>query len=182
MNFLEGTKCILEVYNKSDYKVYYKPQKLSDKTHLFYTATDTVIWVPPYEYLDDNGEVKTKEAQTLKASSGFVILTYDDIAAMERLRRQPAFSVITSNLILGGSSEPGNVVTNGAQDYHGLIKDVTIKDNNYFEFSYGNILADADNYDYKISDETWAMLKEKMGDDFVNTLKEIDYEKTGLTK
>ena len=182
MNFIEGTKCILEAYENQDYIVYYKPQKLSDKTHVFKTADDTVLWVPPYEYLDENGEKKTKEAQTLKAENGQIVLTYDDLAAMERLRRQPAFSVMKNNLILGGSSKQENVITNGAANYLGLVKDVTLNDNNHFEFYYEKILADADNYDYSISDDVWAMLKSEMGADFVNSLKSIDYKKAGLTR
>ena len=181
MNFLEGTKAINEAYDYVDYKVYYEPQKLSDKTHVFKTADDTVIWVPPYEYLDANGARKTKPAQTLKAENGEIVLTFDDIAAMERLRRQPAFSVIMNNLILGGSTNSNNVITNSAGSYKGLIKDVTIKENNYFEFDYDKIMADAENYNYRISDETWTMLEGKMGKEFVAILKGIDYEKTGLT-
>ena len=182
MNFIEGTKCILEAYKYPDYKVYYTPQKLSNKTHVFLTATDTVIWVPPYEYLDANGNTKTKEAQTLTAEKGFIVLTFDDIAAMERLRRQPAFSAIKDNLILGGSTDPENVITNNAEDYKGLLKDVTIKENNYFEFDYNKIMADAENYNYDISDDTWAMLTNEMGAEAVNALKKFDYKKAGLTK
>jgi hypothetical protein len=182
MNFLEGTKCINEAYKLPDYKVYYAPQKLSGKTHVFKTSDDTVIWVPPYEYLDESGAKKTKEAQTLKAQNGQITLTYDDIVAMERLRRQPAFSVIKNNLILGGSTNPDNVITSGAANYQGLIKDVTLKDNNYFEFNYKEIMADADNYNYDISDDVWAKLKSEMGNDFVNSLKSIDYKKAGPTR
>jgi hypothetical protein len=182
MNCLEGTKCILEAYKDSSYKVYYKPQKLSTKTHVFKTEDDTVIWVPPYEYLDESGAKKTKEAQTLKAQNGQITLTYDDIAAMERLRRQPAYSVIKNNLILGGSSNPDNVITNASQAYLGSIKDVTIKDSNYFEFYYDKIMTDAENYDYTISEETWDMLKSEMGSAFVSSLKDIDYKKAGLTR
>ena len=182
MNFLEGTKAIIEAYDYADYKVYYEPQKLSDKTHVFKTHDDTVIWVPSYEYLDENGKKQTKAEQTLKAENGEIVLTFDDLAAMERLRRQPAFSVIMNNLILGGSSDPKNILTNAAENYKGLIKDVTIKEKNYFEFYYEKIMADADNYDYTISDENWAMLEEKMGKEFVAILKGIDYERAGLTK
>jgi hypothetical protein len=182
MNFLEGTKCINEAYKYPDYKVYYTPQKLSAKTHVFKTEDDTVIWVPPYEYLDENGSVQTKEEQILKAQNGQITLTFDDIAAMERLRRQAAFSVIKNNLILGGSSNPDNVITNGAESYKALLKDVTLKDGNYFEFYYDKIMADAENCDYTISDEVWDMIKSEMGADFVNLLKPLDYKKAGLTR
>jgi len=181
MNFLEGTKAINEAYQLVDYKVYYEPQKLSDKTHVFKTADDTVIWVPAYEYLDENGAKQTKPAQTLKAENGEIVLTFDDIATLERLRRQPAFSVIMNNLILGGSTNVDNVITNSIGTAKGLIKDVTIKENNYFEFDYDKIMKDAENFDYEISDENWATIEAKMGKEFVSILKGIDYEKAGLT-
>ena len=181
MNFLEGTKAINEAYDYADYKVYYEPQKLSGKTHVFKTADDTVIWVPSYEYLDENGVKKVMPEQVLKAENGEITLTFDDIATLERLRRQPAFSVIKNNLILGGSTNVNNVITNTAGSYKGLIKDVTIKENNYFEFDYDKIMKDAENFNYEISEETWTMLEGEMGKEFVAILKGIDYERAGLT-
>ena len=118
----------------------------------------------------------------MEAENGQIVITYDDIVAIERLRRQPAFSVIKNNLILGGSTNPDNVITSGAANYQGLIKDVTLKDNNYFEFNYEEIMADAENYNYDISDDVWAKLKSEMGADFVNSLKSIDYKKAGPTR
>jgi len=181
MNFLEGTKAINEAYKLADYKVYYEPQKLSDKTHVFKTHDDTVIWVPPYEYLDENGVKQIKPEQILRAENGEIVLTFDDIAAMERLRRQPAFSVIMNNLILGGSTNVDNVITNSIGTAKGLIKDVTIKENNYFEFDYDKIMKDAENFNYEISDENWATIEAEMGKEFVSILKGIDYERAGLT-
>jgi len=182
MNFLEGTKAIIEANDYTAYKIYNEPQKLSEHTHVFKTADDTVIWVPPYEYLDENGAKQTMPEKTLKAENGEIVLTFDDIAAMERLRRQPAFSVIKNNIILGGSTVKSNVIRNTASKYDGFINGLTMEEDNYFEFHYDEILADAENYDYTISDETWAMLEKEMGSEFVSILKTIDYEKAGLTK
>jgi len=183
MNFLEGTKLVMEAYELEDYAVYYAPQALSDKTYTFTTADDTVIWVPPYEYLDENGAPQTKEAQILTAENGQITVTYDDIAAMERLRRQPAFSVIKNNVILGGSTEAKNVITNNAVDsnYKGVIKGLTLNENNYLEFDYDKIMNDADNYDYRISDENWAIIGEEIEKEYLDIMKDIDYTKTGLT-
>ena len=100
---------------------------------------------------------------------------------MERLRRQPAFCVIMNNLILGGSSDSDKVITNSAESYTGIIKDVTLKENNYFEFDYDKIMADAENFNYDISEETWDMIEKEMGSEFVNILKKLDYKKAGLT-
>ena len=182
MNFLEGTKAIIEANDYTAYKIYNEPQKLSEHTHVFKTADDTVIWVPPYEYLDEKGAKQTMPEKTLKAENGEIVLTFDDIAAMEHLRRQPAFSVIKNNIILGGSTVKSNVIRNTASKYDGFINGLTMEEDNYFEFHYDEILADAENYDYTISDETWAMLEKEMGSEFVSILKTIDYEKAGLTK
>lgn len=181
INFLKGTKLVLEAYDLAEYKVTYDPQKLTGKTYTFETDDSTVIWVPPYEYLDENGNKQTMEEKVLTPENGKITVTYDDISAMERLRRQPAFSVIMNNLILGGSTNVNNVITNSAGTYKGLIKDVTIKENNYFEFDYDKIMADAENFNYDISEETWNMIEEKMGKDFVTILKQLDYKKAGLT-
>ncbi|MBE6695148.1 MAG: DUF1565 domain-containing protein [Ruminococcaceae bacterium] len=182
MNYLEAIKAVIEAYDYVDYKVYYKPQKLSSKTLTFKTADDTVIWVPSYEYLDESGATQTKAAQELKAENGQIVLSFDDVAAVERLGRQPAFSVIKNNLILGGSTTPHHVITKYHESYPGIVKNSSLNEDNYFEFDYDKIMADAENYDYTISDETWAMIESKMGKEFVAILKGIDYERAGLTK
>jgi hypothetical protein len=51
-------KIILAAYENGDYLVYYEPQKLSPKVHAFLTEDDTVIWVPAYEYLDEDKVVE----------------------------------------------------------------------------------------------------------------------------
>ena len=181
VNFMKGTKIILEAYDLADYKVTYEPQKLTGKTHTFETYDDTVVWVPPYDYLDENGSMKTMEEKVVKAEDGKITLSYDDISAMERLRRQPAFTVIKNNLILGGSTNPDNVITNSALSNKGFIKGLTLKEDNYFEFDYDKIMADAENFNYDISEETWNMIEKEMGSEFVNILKELDYKKAGLT-
>ena len=90
--------------------------------------------------------------------------------------------MIKNNIILGGSTVKSNVIRNTASKYDGFINGLTMEEDNYFEFHYDEILADAENYDYTISDETWAMLEKEMGSEFVSILKTIDYEKAGLTK
>ena len=184
MNFLEGTKLIMEAYELEDYAVYYAPQTLSDKTYTFTTADDTLIWVPSYEYIDENGVTQTKEEQTLTPENGQITVTYDDIAAMERLRRQPAFSIIKNNVLLGGSTEEKNVITNNAVDsnYKGVIRGLTLQENNYLEFNYNSIMNDADNYDYRISDENWELIASAVETEYVEIMKGIDYNKAGLTK
>ena len=110
-----------------------------------------------------------------------ITLTLDDISAMERLTRQPAFSVISNNIILGGSSDPDKVITNTAGSYEGIIKDVTLKENNFFEFDYDKIMVDAENHNYTITDEAWARIEKEIGTNATSVLKDIDYTRAGLT-
>ena len=100
---------------------------------------------------------------------------------MERLGRQPANSAIFNNIILGGSANPNNVITNNAADNKGFIKEVTYKADNFFEFEYEKIMVDADNYDYTITDEAWATIEAEIGADCTAILKGIDYNSAGLT-
>ena len=182
MNFLQGTKLVLEAYVDVNYKIHYAPQALSPKIHPFVTADDTVIWVPAYEYLDENGVKQTKEAHTLTPTDGKIMVSYDDIVSIERLRRQPAFNVIKNNLILGGSTELENVITSSTQTNKTMmIKGLTLKEDNYFEFDYKKIIEGADDYSYEISDEVWSNIASEMGTEFVSILKTIDYQKAGLT-
>ena len=183
MNYLEGMKLVVEAYdNISGYKIYYEPQKLSNKTYVFKTANDTVIWVPAYEYLDANGVKQTKAAHILEAKNGQIVVPYDDIVSIERLGRQAAFNVIKNNLILGGSTNTANIITSPADGNTKMfIKGLMLKDDNYFEFEYKKIIADADNYTYNISDEAWSVITDKMGTEFTAILKTIDCEKAGLT-
>jgi len=117
---------------------------------------------------------------TAKDGQG-ITLTFDDISAMERLSRQPAFSAIWNNILLGGSTNKNNLITNSAGSFKGLIKDVTIKENNFFEFDYDKIMVDAENHDYRITDEAWARIEKEIGANCASVLKDIDYTRAGLT-
>ena len=183
MNELNSSKIILAAYEMGDYLVHYTAQALSDKTFTFTNLNDgDAIYVPAYDYLDANGATQTMAARKVIAANGEgVTLSYDDISAMERLGRQPANSAIFNNIILGGSANPNNVITNNAADNKGFIKEVTYKADNFFEFEYEKIMVDADNYDYTITDEAWATIEAEIGADCTAILKGIDYNSAGLT-
>jgi len=119
--------------------------------------------------------------KTLKAENGEIVLTFDDIAAMERLRRQPAFSVIKNNIILGGSTVKSNVIRNIASKYVGFVSGLTMEEDNYLEFYYDKVMVDAENYDYTITDEAWATIEAEIGVSQASILKDIDYTRAGLT-
>jgi len=183
MNSLLGDKIILAAYELNDYAVYYEPQKLSGKTLTYTDVVDgDTVYVPQYEYLDENGARKTMPEKRVSAKDGQgITLTFDDISAMERLARQPAFSAIWNNILLGGSTNKNNLITNSAASFKGLIKDVTYKQDNFFEFDYDKIMVDAENGDYRITDEAWARIEKELGTNATSVLKDIDYTRAGLT-
>ena len=183
MNSLLADKIILAAYELADYAVYYEPQKLSGKTFTYTEVKDgDIVFVPEYEYLDESGSKKVMPEKRVTAQDGQgITLTLDDISAMERLTRQPAFCVISNNILLGGSSDPSKVITNTAGSYKGVIKDVTLKENNFFEFDYDKIMVDAENYNYTITDEAWARIESELGANCTAILKDIDYTRAGLT-
>jgi len=183
MTALVSDMIIMEAQELADYSVYYDPQKLSGKT-LTYTDLEDghIIYVPEYEYLDDSGARKTMPEKTVVAKDGQgVTLTLDDIAAMERLSRQPAYNAIWNNIILGGSTDRDKIITNNVESYKGSIKGLTYKENNFFEFDYDKIMVDAENYDYTITDEAWARIESELGANCTAILKDIDYTRAGLT-
>jgi len=183
MNSLLGDKIILAAYELADYAVYYEPKTLSGKIFTYTDAKDgDTIFVPEYEYIDGNGSKKTMVEHTIVAKDGKgIAVSYDDIAAMERLGRQPAFSAICNNIILGGSTNKNNIITSYASSAKGIIKDVTIKEDNFFEFDYDKIMVDAENGDYTITDEAWARIESEIGAYCTSVLKDIDYTRAGLT-
>ena len=183
MNGLLGDKIIIAAYDLADYAVYYDVRKLSGKTYTYTEVKDgDTVFVPEYEYFDENGIKKVMPEKRVVAQNGEgITLTLDDISAMERLGRQPAFCIITNNILLGGSSNPDNVITNNAANKNGLIKDVTMKENNFFEFDYDKIMVDAENHDYTITDEAWARIESELGADTTAILKDIDYTRAGPT-
>jgi len=183
MNSLLGDKIILAAYELGDYAVYYVPQQLSGKTFTYTDVKDgDTVFVPQYEYLDASGNKQIMAERRVVAKDGQgITLSYDDISAMERLSRQPAFSAIWNNIFLGGSSNPNNLITNNAASFKGFIKDVTYKADNFFEFDYDKVMVDAENGDYTITDEAWARIESELGESCTAILKGIDYTRAGTT-
>ncbi len=185
------------------------PFPLTDKWFIYDgAALGDFITVPEYRYKDAEGKIQWMPEQKIVASKlqkttgegenavtkeviGYK-LRYEDVAAMERIRRQPAYSLIKNNLILGGSTNADNVITHSGKDYFGML-DKTDEVNNYLSFTYSDIMADAKNYDYTISDENWEAIRNNTAywneqgatadevDEFIDWLKTIDYTKAGLT-
>ncbi|MBE6696049.1 MAG: DUF1565 domain-containing protein [Ruminococcaceae bacterium] len=184
MEFLEGTKLILEAYkNAEGYKVVYEPEKRTGKTFTYPAKDGTTFYIPYYVFSDEWEGVMYQypvQAHTVVAKNGKgVTLKYEEIAAMERLRRQPAYSIIKDNVILGGSADPSMVITNGALMYKGYIQNLTGIENNYLNYDYNEIIEDAENHNYKVKDGAWNTIESVIGKEAVDELKTIDYTKFG---
>ena len=179
---LVTSKIILDAYKESDYMVTYMPVKISGKSYSTSVEDGYSVWIPPYLYLDENGEEKEMPAHTVEVENESLTMTYEEIAAFERMQRQPAYNIIKNNIILGGSEDSSKVITYSPGDYPGIRTELTTRENNFFEFDYNKVLENADEYDYTIKKEALSRMKNEMGDAFVSIIKELDKEKIGLTE
>ncbi len=145
-----------------------------------YACEDGItIQVPESYYYDENDEKHIIQAKTVTAQDGNgITLTYYEIAAMERLARQPAFCVISNNILLGGSDNKSLVITNSAANYCGTIKNTENISNNFFEFSYQSVMPYFDpvseTYLYDINEEAWAEIAEFFGENEGSDLKILE--------
>ncbi len=192
MHALQGTKMLLDFHTLAtadpndaiDYhiKYFYVPWYLTGKSHTFNRdASDldvplgTVLTVPEYTYLVAGSsqvpEVKRVAERSFTVEGEFT-LTYEEIAAMERIRRGSAYSVVMNNIILGGTSVyetvGGKYVETGVSNRDLVIDDyaagmqgyfsTTSKDYNFMAYGYSNILPNAKFFDYTLSDSAWAVI------------------------
>ena len=158
-----------------DPKYFYAPWYLCGET---YTATnlptDMIVTIPEYRYVEDdeNGKpyyVTVKEHNVPVGEDGEITLTYEEIAAMERLRRQPAYCVIMNNVVLGGtpmknidgsfgdSSSLVNVaavLTDGCSNYIGYVPTAWVE-NNFYYYYYLDIVPGADEFEYDLVPGMW---------------------------
>ena len=179
-------KLILAAYDVG-YMPTYDPQPLSGKEFVYTDAKDgEKLYIPAYDYIDASGNVATMPSRTLTAENGkgFTV-TYDEVAAMERLERQPAFAFINNNLVLGGlrpTDTIDDVITNDVEVYKGFIRGESAVGNNYYQFDYTDIMPGIKNYDYTISDSAWEKLTKEMGPEYVEILCKLDYKRAGILK
>ena len=194
INHLYGTQLILDAYADTEKlgddayhpRFFYAPWYLSGKS---YTATVPVkaeILIPEYSYLNELGYTVTAGPEVRRPDAdGKITLTYEEIAAMERFRRQPSISVIQDNVILGGRatmengqyteiSDEERIITNGAKNYLGY-NDTTLIRNNYLHYVYDDVMADADVHDYYILESAYAAIEAALTEDgyaFVSKLSD----------
>ena len=173
INMMYGTKMILEVWDAANkdsnddvnyhIKYFYAPWYLTDKTYTFNAGKNktipvgTVVQIPEWQYLEtvtEGGEEKIKlvtvKERTFTVGEEPFELRYEEIAAMERLRRASAYCVVTNNIIFGGSAEKQteNGVTVYVPRRHEIITDngaanigytsTALKDNNFMSFLFAD--------------------------------------------
>lgn len=177
-------KLILAAYEVG-YMPTYDPQPLSGKEFIYTDVEDgEKLYIPEYEYIDESGKIAVMPERTLTAENGYgFAVTYDDIAAMERLERQPAFSFISNNLVLGGlkpNDTIDDVITNGVEEYKGYVEGTSEIYNNYHKYNYSSIMPNISKGDYTIPKEAWDSIAQETSTSFVRILAAIDY--TGMGK
>ena len=215
MNLMYGTKIVVDLYNDAneDYhgKYFYMPWYLTGKTYTSEVLPENVkIWIPAYRYLEKEGsdtvEVYVEAHLAEPNEDGSYTLTYEEVAAMERSRRAPQYSVVSNNVILGSTpiyeSQAGGYVstgivdrtrvvtdTAGAGNYRGYIPTTDVI-NNFMHYMIDEIAPYAEyDFDYTISDESWDYIAAVALDDPALTvtaealaaLQKLDAEKTGVT-
>ncbi len=200
INHLYGTKLILDAYADTSVpqseryhpRYFYAPWTLSGKAYTATVPAFTEILIPEYQYRNELGTVVTAPLEVRAADSeGHITLTYEEIAAMERFRRQPSVSVIQDNVILGGratmengkyttESDPWRIVTNDAVNYLGYI-DTTRVASNYFHYVYGDVMEDADAHEYGIKESVLPAIDDALTDDGYALVSRISCWRSGVT-
>ncbi len=207
INSLQAMKLIVEMYAGTDYHVryFYKPAVLSEMSYTFTTIEGAVFGIPSYQYLDDSGRTvtvpRTVKYPTLVDGEWKITLSYEEIAAIEKMERAPGNCVIKDNIILGGTpaqlennSKPmdednpavGNdlnvvqtisVGTGTGVDTRGS----TMIDNNFMYFTYEDIIPGAIEREYEICDYGWDLIRDAMDEDFVAMFEKLDQYKCGMS-
>ncbi len=202
VNMLQGTALIRRIQEdaNSGYhgRYFYAPWKLSGRTYTFDNVpVGTVLTIPEYRYVvEEGGELvyKTAEKHSVTVGeSGTVTLTYEEIAAMERMRRQPSFCVVMNNVFLGGTPQGsvGNwggkdstvntsmVVTDRAKGHLGYVP-TALESNNFFHYYYPDITPSADKWDYTVAESTWDTIGEAVDLEAVAPLLKFGKDDTGI--
>jgi hypothetical protein len=196
-NLMQGTQIILAAYDDEncDYhpRYFYVPWYHSGMTFTYAgLPEDVIVEIPQYAYLDASGAKVVVEAHEAERNAdGSITLTYEELAAMERFRRQPAMCVISDNVLLGGTStyeggkytttsDPKLIIVDGAAGYQGYVA-TSLVENNFFEYLYDEILLDAENYDYDFTPPALEAIREAISEEGYATIESIDWTATGVS-
>jgi hypothetical protein len=139
------------------------------------------IYIPSYKYINEKGQITTAPERVVTAQNGKgYSLTYEEIAAAERLWRQAAMTVISYNLILGASDNLDDVIRNGYKNYLGYLDNTSYIEKNYTREDALSIIPGLLEYDYTISEEALAELEDIMGPAFAAIVGDVDYTNMGI--
>ena len=210
INMYYGTEIIMNLKDavgrgEEDYhiKYFYVPWFLtydedgSRKTFTYRVSDEAVIQIPEYSYLEKTGEGQNDftvvtvpdHIHTERNEDGSITLTYEEIAAMERARRAPMYSVVMNNVVLGSSpkyvrdsygsnvypideNSIPSVVTQTCVPVATLQKEVggrgfvptTYVGYNFMRYDYRDIMPEAYYFYYNITDEGWDMIADTYDD------------------
>ena len=193
INMMYGTKMILEVWNASDVdhndnvdyhiKYFYAPWYLTGRTYTFNAGAKptipagTVVQIPAWQYLEkelDGSGNETGNIKLVKVPERLITvgnepftLKYEEVAAMERIRRASAYCVVMNNIILGGkpkatttdpadyvSDVSGIITDNGASNIG--YKSTALKTNNFMSFYFGDYIPGARaEFTYALEEKLW---------------------------
>jgi hypothetical protein len=211
INHLHGTAVVLDALKNSDYRVkyFYLPARPTGKTFTSSAApAGTELLIPAYTYLNEKYEEVEVEAHTLAVrEDGAVTLTYEELGAMERIRRAPAFCVIENNVMLGGTpqmDEAKNVI--GDVDIALMLDDDAVRDSyvdkesgekvrrvslgyrptaleakNFFRSDFASVVTDARACDYRFREEILPELAATLEPAEYEALVTLDATRTGPT-
>ena len=213
INHLHGTAVILDALDHSDYRVkyFYLPARPTGKSFTSAAApAGTEILIPPYTVLDENYEEVEIPGRTLIVpEDGKVTLTYEEIGAMERLRRAPAFCVIENNVLLGGTplmDDKKNIIGDVNEEL--MINDAAVKEGyidkktggwshvarprlgyrktsleayNFLRYDYNSVMEDPRSCDYRLRKEILADLAKTLEPAEYEAVVSLDATRTGPT-
>ena len=209
--YLRGTAVVLDALDHSDYRVkyFYVPARPTGKTYTSSAApAGTPIVIPTYSYLDEDYREVEVEAHTVTVGEdGKITLTYEELAAIERIRRAPAYCVIENNLVLGGTpicdpdtkavigdADPDYMVNDSLAYYwyqdkdghyklrnaHGYRKTAR-EAHNFLLLDFARVIRDARGFDYTVKEESIPLLSETLESDELSRVLSLRQEKTGPT-
>lgn len=212
INHLHGTAVIVDALQHSDYRIkyFYLPARLTGKSYTSKAApAGTELLIPAYTYLDDEyREVRTADRTVTVPESGEITLTYEELGAMERLRRAPAYCVIMNNVLLGGTPkmnaehtarvgdvDPEIMINDGAisEWYHNVDKDewlprprlgytpTTLQSHNYLRYEYDRVMYGARGCNYRLRPDAIPEIAEVLEPAERETVLSLDGNLTGPT-
>ena len=171
INMMYGTRMIMELWNAAavsnnddvDYhiKYFYTPWYLTGRTYTYNTKDNeipegTVVQIPEWQYLEreldgdgnETGKVKLitvpERLITVEKDTPFT-LRYEEVAAMERIRRASAYCVVMNNVIFGG--KPGITRIGGVTVSNDIThRDYIITDNGAANLGYKSTALKTNNF------------------------------------